>query len=82
MRSPTHSIDQYKDKTIAVIGGGISAEREVSIKSAQNVASSFRRLGLTFVELDPVESSFLIRHLILRLIVCMGSGADGGLGVL
>ena len=58
MRSPTHSIDQYKDKTIAIIIGGISTEREVSIKSAQNVASSFRRLGLTFVELDPIEYRF------------------------
>ena len=63
-----------------LLGVEFQAEREISIKSAQNVASSFRRLGLTFVELDPVESSFFNTPFDIAFNCLHGRwGEDGGL---
>lgn len=42
-------ISSYK---IGVIMGGVSAEREVSLKSGQAVSRALKELGLTYVEID------------------------------
>ena len=76
----THSIDQYKDKTIAIIGVEFQQNGKSPL-SLQNVASSFRRLGLTFVELDPIESSFFNTPFDIAF-NCLYGGADSGLQVL
>ncbi|MBL6722954.1 MAG: D-alanine--D-alanine ligase [Candidatus Margulisbacteria bacterium] len=80
MRSPNHSINKLKSKRIAVVGGGVSAEREVSLKSAQNVSESLERLGLDFIQIDPSEDSFFSARYDIAFNCLHGQwGEDGGL---
>ena len=58
MRSSEDSIEKYKKKTIAVIGGGISLEREVSLRSAKNVFDTLTKMGLNVCNLDPATPDF------------------------
>jgi D-alanine-D-alanine ligase len=70
----------YNHTTIAVIGGGISNEREISIKSAQNVAESLERMGLNFVMLDPTTKDFFSTPFDIAFNCLHGEwGEDGGL---
>ena len=78
MRSSNYSIDEYKNKRIAVISGGVSSEREVSLKSGKNVFNALKGMGLNVIELDPSTSKFFEVSLILHLIACTGSGAKMG----
>src|SRR4029079_2059890 len=45
---------------IAVLLGGPSAEREVSLRSGAGVAEALRSLGHTVTEVDPKEGSFTL----------------------
>ncbi|MCX8028789.1 MAG: D-alanine--D-alanine ligase [Brevinematales bacterium] len=45
-------IDFYKTKNIAVLMGGISSEREVSIRSGENVYNALVNLGFRVVKMD------------------------------
>lgn len=47
------SVDLLRDKRIAVLMGGESGEREVSLRSGAGVAGSLRRSGFDAVEVDP-----------------------------
>ena len=58
MRSSNHSLETYKNKTVAVIAGGISSEREISFRSAENVMTALKNLGIKSIQLDPSEPSF------------------------
>ena len=80
MRSSTLSLDQYKDKTIAVVYGGVSSEREVSIRSGQNVSKALRKMGLNIIELDPANPSFFDASYDILFNCLHGKwGEDGGL---
>ena len=80
MRSSDNSIDQHKNSCIAVIGGGISPEREISIKSAQNVFKSLKGLGLNAIELDPADPAFFTTQFDVAFNCLHGKwGEDGGL---
>ena len=58
MRSTDHLLEIYKDKKIAIIAGGISSEKEISFRSANNVKKALDRLGIQSIILNPIESSF------------------------
>ena len=66
-----------KIKKIAVLCGGISAEREVSLRSGLNVEKAIRNLGYNVISIDPstdeipndVDFAFLALH---------GSGGEDG----
>jgi len=45
---------------VAVLGGGPSAEREVSLASGAAVARGLRQAGYEVVEVDPVDADFLL----------------------
>lgn len=46
------SLSDYRNKTIAVLMGGFSSEREVSLRSGENVYSALKNLGLNAVKID------------------------------
>ncbi len=50
-------IDSLKDKVIGVPMGGLSAEREVSMKSGRAVASALKNLGYNIREIDLTADS-------------------------
>lgn len=50
-----------KNCKVAVLRGGISGEREVSLKSGNAVAEALRAVGFQVVELDPAEKNDLMR---------------------
>ena len=80
MRSSNHSIDKYKGKVIAVIGGGISNERDISLMSAKNVEESLERLGLNWISLDPMDPKFFTTPFDIAFNCLHGQwGEDGGL---
>ncbi len=45
-----------KNKTIAVLLGGTSAEREVSLNSGRTVSDALRTLGYQVRDIDPADS--------------------------
>lgn len=47
------SVDLLRDRRIAVLMGGDSGEREVSLRSGAGVAAALRRQGFDVVEVDP-----------------------------
>ena len=57
MRSTDHLLEIYKNKKVAVIAGGISSEKDISIRSAKNVKKALDRLGIKSIVLDPTEPS-------------------------
>ncbi len=46
------SVAKYQDKTIAVLMGGLSSEREISLRSGNNIHQALTNLGLTAVKID------------------------------
>ena len=80
MRSSNYSIDEYKNKRIAVISGGVSSEREVSLKSGKNVFNALKGMGLNVIELDPSTSKFFEVSFDIAFNCLHGKwGEDGGL---
>ncbi|NQU17990.1 MAG: D-alanine--D-alanine ligase [Candidatus Saganbacteria bacterium] len=49
----------FKDKKIAVLLGGKSGERDISIRSGNNVLSSLKRQGLDVISIDPAEADLI-----------------------
>ncbi len=45
-------IKRYRDKKIGVIMGGLSSEREISLRSGENVYNSLLKMGLSAVKID------------------------------
>ena len=80
MRSSNDSVIEYKDKTIAVISGGISTERDVSLRSGKNVYLSLKNMGFTVIELDPSQPSFFDASFDIAFNCLHGKwGEDGGI---
>ncbi len=53
------SLDQLKDATVAVLLGGDSAEREVSLQSGATVVEALRSNGLSVREVDPADRDWI-----------------------
>ncbi|MEC8678505.1 MAG: D-alanine--D-alanine ligase [Candidatus Margulisiibacteriota bacterium] len=80
MRSSVNQLEKFKNKTVAVIGGGISNERDVSLRSAANVLRALKELGLRVVHIDPAEASFFDTEFDIAFNCLHGKwGEDGGL---
>jgi D-alanine-D-alanine ligase len=52
------SLKRYKGKKIGVLMGGLSSEREISLRSGENVYASLIKLGLDAVKIDAGKSLF------------------------
>lgn len=48
----TVSLQRFQGKKIAVLMGGMSAEREISLRSGKNIFNALIRLGLNAVQID------------------------------
>ena len=69
---------QFADKTIAVLAGGTTGEREVSLRTGQGIAEALKSKGLTAVLVDPTPE--LPRQLAeVGADVCF-NGLHGGAG--
>ncbi|MEZ0323298.1 MAG: D-alanine--D-alanine ligase [Hydrogenothermaceae bacterium] len=69
---------------IAVIYGGTSREREISIKSGKAVEEALKRLGYNFKHFDPIEGKDFIDKLYeykpdLAFLVLHGKGGEDGI---
>ena len=53
------SLDALKNKTIAVLLGGNSAEREVSLNSGRTVSDALRSLGYQVRDIDPADGNWI-----------------------
>ena len=72
-----------KNLKIALLYGGISSEREISIKSGKAVEESFKRLGLNYRVFDPVEGKLFLEKLVdyspdIAFIALHGKGGEDG----
>ncbi|MFV8818255.1 D-alanine--D-alanine ligase [Haliea sp. E17] len=54
-------VEALRDKTVAVLLGGTSAEREVSLQSGRTVADALVALGYRICEIDPANSDWIAR---------------------
>jgi D-alanine-D-alanine ligase len=67
---------------ILVLGGGISPEREVSLRSAKNVADAARQAGFEAAEADPGEGPAILDGLEGTIILPILHGKNGEDGVI
>jgi len=70
-------------KKIALLYGGYSREREISIKSGKAVEGALQRLGYTYKVFDPIEREKFIEKIIdykpdLAFIALHGKGGEDG----
>lgn len=75
----TQAID--KNLRIAVLAGGSSSEREVSLKSGENARDALRAAGFKKVDLlDPADKMFIdcIRDYDLAFLAMHGAGGEDG----
>ena len=80
MRSSNNRLNWLEEKTIAVIGGGISSEREISFKSAESVSQTLQKMGLNIIQLDPMNPEFFTTNYDIAFNCLHGKwGEDGGL---
>lgn len=52
MANPQLDISRYQDKNIVVLMGGMSSEREISLRSGENVYRALTELGIRALKLD------------------------------
>jgi len=69
-----------KFKNIAVLKGGFSAEREVSLQSGAAVAAGLREAGYTVTEMDVSAPDFIIPECVEAVFIALHGtfGEDGG----
>lgn len=74
------SIAQLREGKIAVLLGGSSAERAVSLNSGQTVVTALRALDLNVVEVDPANPDWMsqLQGASLAFIVLHGPGGEDG----
>jgi D-alanine-D-alanine ligase len=48
-------MNSFSELTVAVLGGGSSSEREVSLRSAQAVSAALVESGYKVMQIDPAE---------------------------
>jgi len=68
---------------VALIYGGISSEREISIKSGKSVERVFKKLGVNYRVFDPIERERFIGELVnfkpdVAFIALHGKGGEDG----
>ncbi|MGC9188643.1 MAG: D-alanine--D-alanine ligase [Sulfurihydrogenibium sp.] len=71
------------NKKIALLYGGISREREISIKSGKAVEKALSKLGYNYKVFDPIEGEKFIKEILdykpdLAFIVLHGKGGEDG----
>lgn len=74
--------EYFLHKKIGVLAGGISSEREVSLRSGKNVLESLKRQGFESFIIDPSDNDFIewIRKIDIAFIALHGGyGEDGGI---
>lgn len=74
------SIDQLRDTTIAVLLGGSSAEREVSLNSGKTVIEALQSLGMDVVAVDPSAPDWIaqLAAVSIAFIILHGPGGEDG----
>lgn len=73
-------MNQWNDARIAVIGGGQSNERLVSLQSARTVSQVLREHHMTVIDLDPSKPEFFRESFDIAFNCLHGQwGEDGGL---
>jgi len=72
---------KFKDKKITLLKGGISAEREVSLRTGAAVANGLRVLGCTVAEIDVIGRDFALPADDSVIFICLHGtfGEDGEL---
>ncbi|MDI6780724.1 MAG: D-alanine--D-alanine ligase [bacterium] len=74
--------EYFLHKKIGVLAGGISSEREVSLRSGKNVLDSLKRQGFEAFISDPADNDFIeqIKVMDVAFIALHGGyGEDGGI---
>lgn len=71
---------QKKFKNVAVLKGGFSAEREVSLESGAAIANGLRKAGYTVTEIDVTSPDFTVPTGIEAVFIALHGtfGEDGG----
>jgi D-alanine-D-alanine ligase len=75
-------IEYFLHKKIGVLAGGISSEREVSLRSGKNVLDSLKKQGFEAVMIDPADNDFIeqIKVMDVAFIALHGGyGEDGSI---
>jgi D-alanine-D-alanine ligase len=76
-----NELEKYKDKNIAVLLGGLSSEREISIRSGTNVFNALKKLGLNCITIDVdrnIASRLLEEKIDIAVVMLHGKyGEDG-----
>lgn len=74
------SIDQLRDTKIAVLLGGSSAEREVSLNSGRTVIEALQSLGMRVVAVDPSAPDWIAQliDVSIAFIILHGPGGEDG----
>ncbi len=73
-----------KDLKVALVYGGISSEREISIKSGKAVEKALIRLGVDFKSFDPIDRKRFIDELLkykpdVAFLALHGKGGEDGI---
>tara|TARA_B100000131_G_scaffold66327_1_gene62614 strand:- start:7346 stop:8275 length:930 start_codon:yes stop_codon:yes gene_type:complete len=71
-------IKEFKDKIITVLCGGNSKERDVSLRSGQNVYNALLDLGYRAEMRDPVDINFHTDHFDIVFLALHGPGYEDG----
>jgi len=73
-------VQGLRDKTIAVLFGGASAEREVSLQSGRTVSDALQGLGYRVRDIDPAEPNWMrgLDQVAFAFIVLHGPGGEDG----
>ena len=74
------SLDQLREKKIAVMLGGNSAEREISLQSGRTVLDALQSQGLKALAVDPAQADWpaLLDGVDLVFIALHGQGGEDG----
>jgi D-alanine-D-alanine ligase len=74
------SLEQLRSGRIAVLLGGNSAEREVSLNSGETVINALRSLGANVVAVDPAEPDWIqkLSGISFAFIILHGPGGEDG----
>lgn len=71
-------IREFKEKTIGVLMGGLSSEREVSLSSGNQVLTALKVLGYNATKIDPAQEPLLNNNFDIAFNVLHGEyGEDG-----
>ncbi|MBT6120593.1 D-alanine--D-alanine ligase [bacterium] len=74
----TNSDQSLKEKTIGILYGGFSEEREVSLRSGVNIKQALDTLGYKSVLIDPARTPLYSQHFDIAFIALHGKfGEDG-----